>query len=81
MVLWKDPDTNLTYILEVTLKGDPKTKNAHVNVHYLKYQKFTTNDKVSFTIPTQIIERVLAPINIHAHTWSVTGLGLNRGLD
>lgn len=80
VVLWIDPDTYLTYILEVTLKGYPKTQNAHVNVRYLDYQQFGKNNQYSFTIPIHIIERVLAPINVHAHTWRVTGLDLNRGI-
>ncbi len=80
VVLWIDPETYLTYILEVTLKGYPKTQNAHVNVRYLDYQKFSKNNQYSFTIPTHIIERVLAPINVHAHIWRVTGLDLNRGI-
>ncbi len=80
VVLWIDPDSSLTYILEVTLKGYPKTKNAHVNVRYLEYQQFSKNNQYRFTIPTNIIERVLAPINVHAHTWRVTGLDLNRGI-
>ena len=75
-----DPDTYLTYILEVTLKGYPKTQKAHVNVRYLDYQQFGKNNQYRFTIPTHIIERVLAPINVHAHTWRVTGLDLNRGI-
>ena len=80
VVLWIDPDTLLTYILEVTLMGYPKTRNAHVNVHYLEYQTFQGDQQSAFTLPTHIIERVLAPINVHAHTWRVTGMDLNRGL-
>ncbi len=80
VVLWINPETNLTYILEVTLKGYPQTKNAHVNVRYLEYQEFSKSNQYNFTLPTHIIERVLAPINVHAHTWRVTGLDLNRGI-
>lgn len=75
VVLWIDPKTHLTYSLEVTLKGFKATQNAHVNVIYLDY--FTHQ---GFVIPKRVDERVLAPINAHAHSWTVTGFDINRGL-
>ena len=76
VVLWIDPKTYLTYSLEVTLKGFKATQNAHVNVIYLEYFK-----QGGFIIPKRIDERVLAPINAHAHSWTVTGFDINRGLE
>ncbi len=75
VVLWIDPKTYLTYSLEVTLKGFKATQNSHVNVIYLEYFKHE-----GYVIPKRVDERVLAPINVHAHSWTVTGFDINRGL-
>lgn len=74
VVLWIDPETRYTWRINITLEGFRSTKGAHVDVTYLDYVQ-----RDGFVLPSRFFERVLAPIGIDAHAWSLTGLDLNRG--
>lgn len=76
MIIWIDKETNLTFRVLFTLEGYPSTKGAHADVTFLEYK-----DVDGFLLPTRYHERVLAPINIHAHSWALSGLEINRGFN
>ncbi len=76
LVLWIDPETNLTYRMHITLEGYKTTKGAHVDVTFLDYV-----EKGPFRLPAKFHERVLGPLFIDAHSWWLTGMDLNRGLE
>lgn len=76
IVLWIDPVTYLTYRVHITLEGYRTTQGAHVDVTYRDYKKL---DKYIF--PSVFHERVLGPISIDAHSWWLTGIDINRGLN
>ena len=73
VVLWIDPNTSLTKMVQITLEGHDTTKGAHVEVEYLDYIKVG-----SYVFPSDFFERVNAPIAIDAHSWRLTGLDINR---
>jgi len=75
VVLWIDPDTNLTYKVQITLEGHDTTKGAHVETQFLSYET-----RAPFVFPAKFFERVNAPVSIDAHAWHLTGLDINRGL-
>lgn len=75
IVLWIDPETDLTYRVHITLEGYETTRGAHVDVTYLDYER-----RGPYVIPSEYFERVLGPIRIKAHGWHLTGLDINRGL-
>ena len=74
VVLWVDPDTSLTKMIQITLEGHSTTKSAHVEVEFLDYIQ-----KGAYIFPSKFFERVNAPISIDAHAWHLTGLDINRG--
>jgi len=73
VVLWIDPDTKLTKLVQITLEGHSTTKGAHVEVEYLDY--ITVG---SYIFPVKFFERVNAPIAIDAHAWQLTSIDINR---
>lgn len=73
VVLWIDPETKLTRLVQITLEGHSTTKGAHVEVEYLDYVKLG-----KYTFPVNFFERVNAPIAIDAHAWHLIGLDINR---
>ncbi len=73
IVLWIDPETDLTTLVQITLEGHASTQGAHVEVEYLDYT--TLQD---FVFPSRFFERVNAPIAIDAHAWQLTGIDINR---
>lgn len=75
VVLWIHPETKLTYRIDITLNGFPATVGAHVDVFYLEYSKVG-----ELTLPTHVVENVVAPFHLKAHEWRVTGADVNRGL-
>lgn len=75
VVLWIDPDTDLTYRVHITLEGYETTKGAHVDVTFLDYER-----RGAFVLPSQFDERVLGPVRLHAHAWHFTGMDINRGI-
>ena len=75
LVLWIDKESKRTFRVNITLEGFRTTQGAHVDVTYLDYV-----ERSGFVFPSTFIERVLAPINIDAHAWSLTGLDINRGI-
>lgn len=74
VVLWIDPDTDRTHMIQITLEGHSTTKGAHVEVEFLDYIQYG-----DYLLPSQFFERVNAPIAIDAHAWHLTGLDINRG--
>lgn len=74
VVLWVDPESRLTKMIQITLLGHETTKAAHVEVEYLAYKKIG-----EYTFATEFFERVNAPIAIDAHVWRLTGLQINSG--
>jgi len=78
LVFWIDQETMRTFRVNITLQGFETTRQAHVDVTYLDYV-----ERGGFVFPSKFLERVLAPINIDAHAWSLTGIDINRdyGLD
>jgi len=75
LVLWVDSETLRAYRIEMTLEGYKTTRGAHVDVTFLDFV-----DRGGFLFPSEFKERVLAPIKIHAHSWWLTGIDINRGL-
>lgn len=73
VVLWIDPQTFLTKMVQITLEGHSTTQGAHVEVEYLDYTKVD-----DYTFPSKFFERVNAPIAIDAHAWELTGIDINR---
>ncbi len=75
VVLWIDPETDLTWRIHITLEGYETTKGAHVDVTNLDFEK-----RGPFILPTRFVEHVRGPIGIKAHNWEWTGLDINRGV-
>lgn len=75
VVLWVNPDTKLTYKVQITLEGHSTTQGAHVETAFLDYEK-----RGPYVFPSRFFEKVNAPIAIDAHGWRLTGLDINRGL-
>lgn len=73
VVLWVDPDTNRTHMIQITLEGHSTTQGAHVEVEYLDYVQ-----QGDYLFPSKFFERVNAPIAIDAHAWHLTGFDINR---
>lgn len=73
VVLWIDPTTGFTKLIQITLEGHETTKGAHVEVEYLAYAEIDR-----YVFPRKFFERVNAPIAIDAHAWHLTGLDINR---
>ena len=73
VVLWIDPATKLTKLIQITLEGHSTTKCAHVEVEYLDYVTMG-----SYIFPVKFFERVNAPIAIDAHAWQLTSIDINR---
>lgn len=73
IVLWVDPQSKLTKLLQITLEGHSTTKGAHVEVEYLDYVNLD-----DYVFPVNFFERVNAPIAIDAHAWQLTGIDINR---
>lgn len=73
VVLWIEPETNLTKLIQITLEGHDTTRGAHVEVEYLDYIK-----REPYVFPSKFFERVNAPIAIDAHAWQLTGIDINR---
>lgn len=73
VVLWIDPKTKLTRMIQITLTGHESTKAAHVEVEYLDYLV-----EGAYTFPAKFFERVNAPISIDAHAWELTNLTINQ---
>jgi len=75
LILWIDKQREVAYRMEITLQGFATTKGAWVDVTFLEFEKVD-----SFLLPVKFHERVRAPIAIHAHSWELTGLDINRDL-
>jgi len=75
LILWVDAETQMAYRMEITLQGFATTQGAHVDVTFLEFEKAD-----EFLLPVRFHERVRAPIAIHAHSWNLTGLDINRNL-
>lgn len=75
LILWVDAESLTAYRMEITLEGFETTRGAHVDVTFLDFEKLD-----GFLLPVSFHERVRAPIRIHAHSWELTGLDINRGL-
>ena len=75
IVLWVDPETDLTYRVHITLEGYETTKGAHVDVTFLDYE-----ERGPYVLPSKFLERVLGPIRLKAHSWHLTGIDINRDL-
>jgi hypothetical protein len=76
VVLWVDPVSHLTKMVQITLEGHATTIGAHVEVEYLDYTRLE-----NYMFPSKFFERVNAPIAIDAHGWQLTGLDINRDYD
>jgi len=74
VVVFIDPDTTLMHRVWITLEGFRTTKGASVDVTFLEY-----GELAGLTLPRKFVERVRAPISIHAHAWEVTAWDANRG--
>lgn len=75
VILWVDVETEQTYRMHITLEGYRTTRGAHADVTFLAME-----DVDGYLLPTRFHERVVAPLGIDAHSWSLTGLDINRGL-
>lgn len=75
LILWIDAQTNTAHRMAITLEGYKSTKGAHVDVTFLEFENVN-----GFLLPVSFHERVRAPIAIHAHSWKLTGLDINRGI-
>jgi len=75
MIIWIDKETDRTFRVNFTLEGYPSTKGAHADVTFLEFA-----DIDGYLLPTNYHERVLGPINIHAHSWTLSGIDANRGI-
>lgn len=74
VVLWINPDTDLTWRMHITLNGFETTQGAHVDTTFLSY------DEVGrFVFPSEFIERVRGPIRLRAHDWWITARDQDRG--
>jgi hypothetical protein len=67
-----DQKTNELRRVRMTLEGVATTKGAEVDTTYLTYRR-----QSGVLWPTNLVERVRAPLAIHAHRWWVTDLKLN----
>jgi len=76
VVLWIDPQSKLTKMVQITLEGHSTTKGAYVEVEYLDYVRVD-----NYTFPSKYFERVKAPIAIDAHAWELSGIDINRDYD
>ncbi len=73
-VVYIDPESMLLHRVWITLEGFRTTKGASVDVTFLEYGQLA-----GLTLPRKFVERVRAPISIHAHAWEVTSWDANRG--
>jgi hypothetical protein len=76
IVAYIDVETNRLFRVWITLEGFATTRGATVDVTFTEYQTVG-----GYVFPKALVERVRAPIGIKAHTWEVTGIELNRGLE
>ena len=74
VVLWIDPETDLTWRMHITLNGFETTQGAHVDTTFLAYDEVN-----GFVFPSEFIERVRGPIRLRAHDWWITARDQDRG--
>lgn len=73
VVAYIDAGSKRLYRLWITLEGFRTTQGATVDVTYLEHQEVD-----GFLLPRVLDERVRAPIDIHAHRWTITDAELRR---
>jgi hypothetical protein len=70
--MWTLKKTNELRRARMTLEGVATTKGAEVYTTYPTYQR-----QSGVLWPTNLVERVCAPLAIHTHRWWVTELKVN----
>lgn len=71
VVAYIDAKTKRLFRVWVTLEGFNTTRGASVDVTILDYEEVS-----GYQMPRQFVERVRAPLGIHAHAWEATRIEL-----